>query len=160
MSEYFYMSKEALDKLKEELHEMKAVKRPEASNRIAVAREFGDLKENAEYHAAKEALSLLEAKIAQTEEKVARSRVVNTKNITNEMVSIYTKVRLKDLNRNMEMEYTLVSQDEANFREKKISVTSPVGKALVGKGVGDKVDIQVPAGIMKYEIKNIEVALQ
>lgn len=152
MSKQFYISKEALEKLKEELGELKAVKRPELSKKISEARAFGDLKENAEYHAAREALALLEVKISQLEETIRRAKVIDPKMISDHKVSLYTTVLLKDLKRDMEVQYTLVSQEESNFQEAKISVTSPVGKALLGKEVGETVEIQVPAGTMKYEV--------
>ena len=155
MSGQFYISKEGLEKLKSELQELRSVKRPELSRKISEARDFGDLKENAEYHAAKEALALLEAKINQLEETIRRARVIDPKTISNEQVALYTTVHLRELTRNMEMKYTLVSQEESNFEEKKISITSPVGKALLGKKVGEVVEIKVPAGIMKYEILEI-----
>lgn len=156
MSKQFYISKDGLDKLKQELKELKSVKRPALSKKIAEAREFGDLKENAEYHAAREALSLLELKIGQLEETIRRARVIDPKTITNEQVALYTTVLLKDLNRDMEVKYTLVSQEESNFQEAKISVISPVGKALLGKRKGETVEIAVPAGTMKYEVLDIE----
>lgn len=159
MSSYIYISKEGLDKLKAELHELKSTKRPELSQKISDARDFGDLKENAEYHAAKEALALLEAKIGKMEETVRRARVVDPKHITDDKVSIYTTVKLKDLNRNQEMAYTLVSQEESDFRQAKISVSSPVARALLGKTVGEVVEITVPAGIMKYKILDIQASL-
>ncbi|RMF54932.1 MAG: transcription elongation factor GreA [Calditrichaeota bacterium] len=156
MAQQFYISREGLEKLKAELHELKSIKRPELSRKISEARDFGDLKENAEYHAAKEALALLEAKISQLEEKVRRARVIDPKSISSEQVALYTTVQLKDLNRNMEVKYTLVSQEESDFSQGKISVTSPVAKSLLGKKVGEVVEIQVPAGTMKYEIMAIE----
>ena len=159
MADYIYLSKEALNKLRDELHEFKSVKRPELSQKISDARDFGDLKENAEYHAAKEALGMLEVKIAKMEETVRRARVVDPKHISNEQVSIYTHVSLKDLKHNKDVAYTLVSQQESDFRQFKISVSSPVGKALLGKKVGDKVDVKVPAGIMKFEVLKIEVSI-
>ena len=159
MSSYIYISKEGLDKLKAELHELKSTKRPELSQKISDARDFGGLKENAEYHAAKEALALLEAKIGKMEETVRRARVVDPKHITDDKVSIYTTVKLKDLNRNQEMAYTLVSQEESDFRQAKISVSSPVARALLGKTVGEVVEITVPAGIMKYKILDIQASL-
>jgi len=156
MSKQFYISKDGLDKLKQELEELKSVKRPALSKKIAEAREFGDLKENAEYHAAREALSLLEVKISQLEETIRRARVIDPKTISNNHVALYTTVLLKDLNRDTEVKYTLVSQEESNFQEAKISVISPVGKALLGKKIGETVEINVPAGTMKYEVLDIE----
>jgi transcription elongation factor GreA len=156
MSTYFYISKEGLDKIKADLHELKAFKRPEISQKIADARDFGDLKENAEYHAAKEAMSLLETKISQLEETVRRAKVVDISKISSDQVAIYTTVVMKDLKHNREVTYTLVSQEESDFRQKKISTNSPVGKALLGRKPGEVVDINVPAGIMKYEIIEIK----
>lgn len=156
MSKQFYISKNGLDKLKQELKELRTVKRPALSKKIAEAREFGDLKENAEYHAAREALSMLEIKISQLEESIRRARVIDPKTISNDQVSLYTTVLLKDINRDMEVQYTLVSQEESNFQEAKISVISPVGKALLGKKIGETVEIAVPAGTMKYEVLDIE----
>ncbi|MCB0263345.1 MAG: transcription elongation factor GreA [Calditrichaeota bacterium] len=156
MSSFMYISKEGLEKLKADLHYLKAEKRPEISKKISEARDFGDLKENAEYHAAKEAMGLLESKITQLEENIRRAKVVDTSKVTNEQVAIYTTVVMKDLKRNQTVEYTLVSQEESDFRESKISTTSPVGKALLGKKAGEVVDIKVPAGIMKYEILEIK----
>lgn len=156
MGNYFYISKEGLEKIKAELHELKTIKRPELSKKISEARDFGDLRENAEYHAAKEALALLEAKISQMEETIRRARVIDPKDISTEQVALYTRVVVKDLNRQLQQEYTLVSQEESDFRQMKISVTSPVGKALLGKKVGEVVEINVPAGVLKYEILEIK----
>ena len=158
MPDYFYISKEGFQKLKSELHELKSVDRPAISQLISDARDFGDLKENAEYHAAKEKMALLEDKITQLEERVRRARVIDPKTISTEQVAIYTAVSLKDMTRNMEVRYSLVSQEESDFRQFKISVDSPVAKALLGKKVGDVVDIKVPAGMMKYEVLKIEPA--
>lgn len=155
---YFYISREALDKMKEELHELKSEKRPELARLISEARDFGDLKENAEYHAAKEKMALLEDKITQLEEKIRRARVIDPKQISGDHVALYTTVVMKDLKRNQEVSYTLVSQEESDFRHFKISVVSPVGKALLGKKVGEVVDIKVPAGLLKYEILDISPA--
>lgn len=158
MPDYFYISKEGFKKLQSELHELKSVDRPAIAQLISDARDFGDLKENAEYHAAKEKMALLEDKITQLEERVRRARVIDPKTISTEQVAIYTAVSLKDMTRNMEVRYSLVSQDESDFRQFKISVDSPVAKALLGKKVGDVVDIKVPAGMMKYEVLKIEPA--
>ena len=155
---YFYISREALDKMKAELHELKSEKRPEISRLISEARDFGDLKENAEYHAAKEKMALLEDKITQLEEKIRRARVIDFYFNDGENAEIYTTVVMKDLKRNQEVSYTLVSQEESDFRHFKISVVSPVGKALLGKKVGEVVDIKVPAGLLKYEILDISPA--
>lgn len=159
MSGWVYLSKEGYEKLKKELEELKQVKRPELSEKISVARDFGDLKENAEYHAAKEALALLETKIAQLEETMSRAKVLNKNEMAKDQVTILSRVKLKDLKRNVEVEYTLVSPEESDFQKKKISTTSPVGKALLGKKIGDIVEIKVPAGILKYEVLGIELSI-
>lgn len=159
MTKFVYLSKEAYEKVKKELGELKTVKRPELSNKIAEARDFGDLKENAEYHAAKEALGLLETKISKLEETLNRAKIVKKGDITDNHVSIYTTVKLLDVARNEEKEYTLVSNEESNFQENKISTISPVGKALLGKKVGEEVDINVPAGTLKFKILDIKMAI-
>jgi len=159
MAQFIYLSREGYEKLKKELEELKSVKRPEIAQKISDARDFGDLRENAEYAAAKEAMAHLEARISKLEETLRRAKIINKKDIDGNQVSIYTTVHLKDLNRGGEVKYTLVSQEEANFRENKISTNSPVGKALLGKKKGEEVEIRVPAGILKYEIKDIETVL-
>lgn len=158
MADYFYISKAGFEKLKAELHEMKSVKRPEISKQISVARDFGDLRENAEYHAAKEKMAFLEDKITQLEERIRLARVIDPKKIATDRIAIYTTASLKDLTRKMEVKYTLVSQDESDFRKLRISVDSPVGRALLGKKPGEVVEIKVPAGIMKYEVLDIQPA--
>lgn len=159
MPDFFYISKEGLEKIKAELTELKSQKRPELAQKISEARDFGDLKENAEYHAAKEALTLLEAKIAKLEESMHRARVIDPKTISCDQVSIYTTVSMKDLNRDEKVAFTLVSHEESDFQKAKISVRSPVGKALLGKKVGETVVIKVPAGLMKYKILDISASL-
>ena len=159
MSSFIYMSKEALNKLKAELHEMKSVKRPDIAEKISTARDFGDLKENAEYHAAKEAMAMLETRISQMEETVRRARVVDPRDLPDDKVAIYSNVTLKDVKRNTEVKYHLVSQGESDFKQMKISVSSPVGKALLGKTIGEKVVINVPAGTLEYEVLEIGKSL-
>lgn len=154
---YVYLTKEGLEKLKKELHELKYKIRPQISKKVATAREHGDLKENAEYHAAREELAMVESKVKELESKISRAQVISEDEIGTESVSILNTVTLLDLKRDKEITYTLVSAEEADFRQNKISVTSPVGKALLGKKVGDEVEIQVPAGILKYKILNIEI---
>ena len=158
MADYFYISKAGYEKLRTRLHEMKSVERPSLSQQISVARDFGDLKENAEYHAAKEKMAFLEDKITQLEERIRLARVIDPKTISTDRIAIYTKASLKDLTRKMEVQYTLVSQDESDFRKLRISVDSPVGRALLGKKPGEVVEIKVPAGIMKYEVLDIQPA--
>ncbi len=155
MSELRYYTEEGLKKLKEELHQMKTVDRPHISQQIADARDKGDLSENAEYDAAKEAQGLLEAKIGKLEIVVGNARVIDESKLDNSKVLILSKVKIKNSTNGMELEYTLVAENEANLKEGKISIDSPIGKGLLGKVVGDIADIQVPNGIMKFEILNI-----
>ena len=151
-----YVTQQILQKMKEELHDYKFKKRPLVSQKVATAREHGDLKENAEYHAAREELSLLETRIKQLEDRIARARIINEEDIPGDAVYILTTVVLKDLDFNEMIEYKLVSVAEANISENKISVASPVGKALIGKKKGEKVVVQVPAGKLNYEIIDIK----
>ena len=155
MAETNYFTQEGLDKLKAELDHLKKVERPSVSQQIADARDKGDLSENAEYDAAKEAQGLLEMKIAQMEDLVAHARVIDESKIDTSKALILSKVKVKNLANKMEMEYTLVSEEEANLKEKKISVSSPIGKGLLGKSVGDIAEIKVPAGLLKLEVVNI-----
>jgi transcription elongation factor GreA len=154
--QYEYMTKEGLQKLKDELHENKFKKRPIVSQKVATAREHGDLKENAEYHAAREELSLLETKIQQLEDRIGRTRIIKEEDLPDDKVYILKTVVLKDLKFKDTLEYTLVSPAEANFEENKISSVSPIGRALLGKSVGDQVEVQAPAGVLKYEILEIK----
>lgn len=155
MSQITYYTEEGLKKLKDELHEMKAVQRPSISRQIAEARDKGDLSENAEYDAAKEAQGLLEMKIAKLEEIISNARIIDASQLDNEKVLILSTVKLKNVSMNKELTYTLVAESEANLREGKISVESPIGKGLLGKKVGDTAEIQVPNGTMKFEILEI-----
>ncbi|HLU86224.1 MAG TPA: transcription elongation factor GreA [Taishania sp.] len=155
MAQINYYTEEGLQKLKDELHEMKTVQRPAISNQIAEARDKGDLSENAEYDAAKEAQGILEMKIAKLEEIISNARIIDDSNIDNSKVYILSKVKIKNVANGMEMEYTLVAENEADLKAKKISVESPIGKGLLGKAVGDIADIQTPNGIVKFEIVEI-----
>ena len=155
MSQVNYYTAEGLQTLKDELHQMKNVERPKISQQIADARDKGDLSENAEYDAAKEAQGLLEAKIAKMESVLANARLIDESQLDDSRVFILSKVRIKNLKMNKELEYTLVAENEANLAQKKLSVDSPIGKALLGKEVGDVVEVQIPAGIVKFEIMNI-----
>ncbi len=154
--DYIYLTQAGLDKLKAEFHELKYKKRPLISQKIATAREHGDLKENAEYHAAREELSFVETKVQQMQDQIARAQVIDESEINTDVVSILNKVKVKDLKRNKEYTYTLVSSEEADVKLDKISISSPVGKGLLGKKPGDVAEIQVPAGLLKYEILLIE----
>lgn len=155
MSQISYYTEEGLKRLKDELHQLKTVERPKISQQIADARDKGDLSENAEYDAAKEAQGLLEAKINKMENLVANARIVDESQMDNSKVYILSKVKIKNLNNNAVVEYTLVAENEANLAEKKISVDSPIGKGLLGKEVGDIADVQVPAGMIKFEVLEI-----
>ena len=155
MSSINYYTQEGLDKLKSELNHLKTVERPSISEQIAEARDKGDLSENAEYDAAKEAQGLLEAKISKLETVVSNARVLDDSDLDNSKALILSKVKIKNVANGMEVEYTLVAENEADLKAKKISVDSPIGKGLLGKSVGDIADIQVPSGIMKFEIIEI-----
>ncbi len=159
MPDYIYLSQEGYDNLKSELEELKQNKRPEISKKIAEARDFGDLKENAEYHAAKEAQVLLESKITQIEQTLSRAKVLSKDDMAKDKVTILSRVKLKDLKNKLEVEYTLVSPAESDFNLNKISTTSPVGKALLGKKKGDVVEINVPAGTLRYKIMDLKLSI-
>ena len=151
------MTEEGYKKLSDEIAFLETVKRPEISRQIAEARDKGDLSENAEYDAAKEAQGLLETKIAQMKDVFANARIIDESKLTTDVVQILNKVKIKNLNSNQELEYTLVSETEANLKEGKMSVNTPIGKGLLGKKVGDVVEIEVPSGTMKFEVINISL---
>ena len=151
-----YLSQEGYDNLKEELNTLKSVDRPRVINQISEARDKGDLSENAEYDAAKEAQGLLEARIAKLENDVANSRVLDQSEMDTSSVHLLTKVTIKNTANAMEMTYAIVSESEADLAAKKISATSPIGKGLLGKAIGDIADIEVPNGNMRFEIIDIQ----
>ena len=155
MSKVSYYTAEGMKKLKDELDHLEKVERPRVSNDIAEARDKGDLSENAEYHAAKEEQSHLELKIAKLKEVVANARIIDESLLDTSKILIHSKVKIKNLMNNMEFSYTLVADSETNIKEGKLSVSSPIGKGLLGKKVGDVAEIQVPNGIMKFEILDI-----
>jgi transcription elongation factor GreA len=157
MSGVTYLTKEALDQLKADLQRMKTVERPAASRAIAEAREKGDLRENAEYDAAKELQGILEAKIQKLEGELANSRIIEEGSIDTSKVSILTKVTVTNLNSKKQMTYHLVSEKEADLKLGKISITSPIGKGLLGKQVGEVAEVVVPAGLLKFKVENITV---
>jgi transcription elongation factor GreA len=157
MSTTNYVTAETFERLKEELQHMKGVDRPAASHAIAEAREKGDLKENAEYDAAKEAQGMLEAKIKQLEGIIANARILDESSIDTSKVSILTKVTLTNLGTKKQVTYKIVSENEADLKLGKISVTSPIGKSLLGKVIGNVVDVIVPAGVLKFKVENIEL---
>ena len=150
-----YLSQEGYDNLKTELQNLKSVDRPRVINQISEARDKGDLSENAEYDAAKEAQGLLEARISKLENDVANARVLDHEDMDTSTVHLLTKVTIKNMASGMEMTYAIVSEAEADLAAKKISVTSPIGKGLLGKAVGDIADIEVPNGIIHFEIIKI-----
>ncbi len=155
MADIQYVTKDTLEQIKAELQRMRGVERPAASRAIAEAREKGDLKENAEYDAAKEAQGLLEAKIAAMEGSLANVRVIDESSIDTSKVSILTTVKLTNLNTKKQVTYKIVSEQEADLKSGKISVTSPIGKGVLGKLVGDTAEVQAPAGILKFKIEEI-----
>ena len=156
MSTVSYYTAEGLKKLREELNHLKDVERPRASQAIGEARDKGDLSENAEYDAAKEAQSMLEMKISKMEETLANARVIDESQLDVSKVLVLSKVRIKNLANNMEMNYTLVAESEADLKSGKISVSSPIGKGLLGKEVGDVAEVSVPNGKIKFEILSID----
>lgn len=157
MSGIFYMSKEGMEKLQEEIKYLRTVKRPEIARAIAEAREKGDLSENAEYHAAKEEQGHLEAKLSEMEGKLANARVMDESDIDISKANILSTVEVLNKKMNKQMKFTLVSEAEANLKEGKLSVSSPIGKALLGKSVGEKTKAQTPAGEIEFEILNISI---
>lgn len=157
MAQVSYMTEEGLAKLKKELDHFITVERPAISQQIADARDKGDLSENAEYEAAKEAQGLLEMKIARLEDLIANARIIDESKIDTSKVQILNKVKIKNRKNNQQMEYMLVSESESDIKNGKISVATPIAKGLLGKKVGDIVDIKVPSGIMSFEIMEISI---
>ncbi|MFM6983819.1 MAG: transcription elongation factor GreA [Chitinophagaceae bacterium] len=157
MSEIVYLTKEGYDNLKKEIEHLQKVQRPAISAQIAEARDKGDLSENAEYDAAKEAQGLLEAKIAKLNDMFANARVIDESKLDISKVNLLSKVKVKNLNANREMEYMIVSEKEADMKLGKISSKSAIGAGLMGKSKGDIVEISVPAGIVKLEILSISL---
>lgn len=155
MSQLNYYTPEGLKKLKDELHQLKTVQRPSISEQIAEARDKGDLSENAEYDAAKEAQGILEMKISKLETIISNARLIDEGQMDNSKVFILSKVLIKNQTNGMEIEYTLVAENEADLKLRKISIESPIGKGLLGKKIGDIAEIQTPGGIMNFEIISI-----
>ena len=152
-----YVTQETFDKMREELQRMKSNDRPAASRAIAEAREKGDLKENAEYDAAKEAQGMLESKIKQLEVAVSNAKIVDTSTIDTSKVTILTRVTITNLATKKTVTYQLVGETEADLKAGKISASSPIGKGLIGKKIGDTAEVQAPNGVMKFSIDNITV---
>ncbi|PZX61458.1 transcription elongation factor GreA [Hydrotalea sandarakina] len=155
MSEY--VTKETFEKMREELQRMKTVDRPAAARAIAEAREKGDLKENAEYDSAKEAQGLLEARIKQLEGIIANSKIVDPESIDTSRVAVLTKVTVLNMATKKTFTYQIVGEKEANLKEGKISASSPIGKGLLGKSVGEIAEIQAPAGVIKFKVEHITI---
>ncbi len=155
MNQVKYFTKEGLEKLRDELERLKSVERPAVSQMIAEAREKGDLSENAEYDAAKNEQGMLELRIARLEETLSNARVIDESQLDTSKVSILSKLKLKNLKNNAVMEYTLVPENEADIKNGKISVNSPIAKGLLGKEAGETVEIKVPAGLMTFKIMGI-----
>ena len=155
MEDVKYYTQEGLDALKQELNHLEAVERPKISQAIADARDKGDLSENAEYDAAKEAQGMLELKIANLKNLIAKARVLDESKIDVSKVLIYSIVKIKNTKNNMEMTYTIVPESEADLKAGKISVSSPIAKALIGNSTGDVVSVQAPAGVMEFQILDV-----
>ena len=156
MSDVSYYTKEGLKKLKDELSQLKDIERPKASNAIAEARDKCDLSENAEYDAAKEAQGMLEMKISKLEAVLSNARLIDESQLDLSKVLVLSKVTIKNLNNQMQLKYTLVAESEADLKSGKISVSSPIGKGLLGKKVGEIAEVVVPNGTIKFEIISIE----
>ncbi len=157
MSNVSYLTEEGLKKLKAELYQLESVERPSISAQIAEARDKGDLSENAEYDAAKEAQGLLEMKISKLKNILANSRILDESKIDTSKVQLLNKVKIKNLKNNAIMTYTLVPESEANLKEMKLSIDTPIAKGLLGKQVGDQAEIKVPSGVMTFEIIEISI---
>ena len=157
MAQASYMTEEGLANLKKELEQMTNVERPAISQQIAEARDKGDLSENAEYDAAKEAQGLLEMRIARLEDMIANARIIDESKIDTSQVQILNKVKIKNTKNNQQVEYMLVSESESDIKNGKISVATPIARGLLGKKVGDVVDIKVPSGLMSFEILEISL---
>lgn len=155
MSDVIYITEEGLQKLKDELDQLRTVERPTISRLIAEARDKGDLSENAEYAAAKEAQGMLELKISKLEDLIARSRLIDNSKIDTTTVRILNKVRIRNKLNNSVMEYQLVPESEANLKLGKLAVSSPIAQGLIGKKVGETVEVKVPSGIIPFEIVSI-----
>lgn len=152
-----YMTEDGYKKLLEQIEHMETVERPQISHQIAEARDKGDLSENAEYDAAKEAQGMLEMKISQLKERLSNARLIDESKLTTDSVQIMNKVKVRNQVNGQEMEYTIVSESEANIREGKLAVTTPIAKGLLGKKLGDIVELQVPSGILHLEILSISL---
>lgn len=152
-----YMTKDGYDRKMQEIAYLETVKRPEISRAIAEARDKGDLSENSEYDAAKEAQGLLEMKIAQLKDLVANARIIDERNLSTDEVQMLNRVRIRNVDRGTEAEYTIVADSEADMKEKKIAISTPIAHGLLGHKVGDIVEITIPAGKVRFEILEISI---
>lgn len=158
--DYNYMTKEGLEKLMEEITRLETEERPKIAQMIAEARDKGDLSENAEYDAAREAMSMLEAQISQLKTTATKARIVDAKQVETDKVQLLTKVRLEDLDKKKEITYSIVPDLEANFKEHKISINAPIAKGLIGKKIGEVAEIEVPIGKLRLKILEINPILE
>ncbi len=157
MAKVSYITEEGLQKLKDELDQLVNVERPAISKLIAEARDKGDLSENAEYEAAKEAQGMLELKISKLKDAIATSRIIDSSKLDTERIQILNKVKIRNTKNKTVMEYTIVSDSEADLKQGKIAVSTPIARGLIGKKVGDKVEIRVPSGVIPFEIIEINI---
>lgn len=157
MKDFVYVTDEGLQRMKDELDQLRNIERPGISRQIAEARDKGDLSENAEYAAAKEAQGMLELKISRLEDQIARSRVIDGSQIDTSTVKILNKVKIRNTANGATMEYQLVPEGEANLKEGKIAASSPIARGIMGKKVGDVVQVQVPSGVIPFEILSISI---
>ncbi len=157
MSKITYLTQEGYDNLKKEIEDLTTIERPKISAQIAEARDKGDLSENAEYDAAKEAQGLLELKISKLQDILRNARVLHADQVDTSQVFLLSKVKIKNMKNNVEMQWQIVSEKEANLKEFRISSDSPIGKALLGKKVGDLVDVQTPGGLQKFQVLDISI---
>jgi transcription elongation factor GreA len=155
MTKVSYITEEGLQKLKDELDKLVGIERPAISKLIAEARDKGDLSENAEYEAAKEAQGMLEIKIARLKDSIANSRIIDGSKLDTEHIQLLNKIKIKNTRNNSTMEYTIVSDNEADLKNGKIAVSTPIARGLIGKKVGDRVEIKVPSGVIPFEIIEI-----
>lgn len=157
MSDIYYMTQESYDRLSEEIDRLKSDERQKVAAAIAEAREKGDLSENAEYDAAKDAQGMLEAKINEMEKSLANARILDESQLDTSKVTVLSNVTIKNVKNNKEITYKLVAPSEADLKTKKISVKSPIGEGLLGKAVGEIAEVKTPAGIIEFEIMNISI---
>lgn len=158
--DYNYMTKEGLEKLMEEITRLETEERPKIAQMIAEARDKGDLSENAEYDAAREAMSMLEAQISQLKTTATKARIVDAKQVETDKVQLLTKVRLEDLDKKKEITYSIVPDLEANFKEHKISINAPIAKGLIGKKIGEVAEIEVPIGKLRLKVLEINPIIE